>query len=78
MLRNHQSILDPLFLKVALKEINSVNKIMARNVELALYDIGPKKSCQDVIQENMKDYKGIIKAVGFDSPNKKFKDILYK
>lgn len=24
----------------------------------------------------MKDFKGIVKAVGYDSPNKKFKDIL--
>ena len=24
----------------------------------------------------MKEYKGILKAVGYDSPNKKFKEIL--
>ena len=49
---------------------------MARNVQFALYDIGTKRSCKDVVKENMKDYKGIIKAVGYDSPNKKFKDII--
>ena len=29
-----------------------------------------------MIEENIKDYRGIIKAVGFDSPNKKYKEIL--
>ena len=76
---NHQSVLDPLFLKVAQKELNSINKIFARNIELCLYDIGPtKKSCQEIIRENMKDYKGLAKAtaVGYDSPSKKFKDLI--
>lgn len=69
--------MDPLFLKVAHKEVNSINKIVARNVEYHLYDIGPKKSCKEVIQENLKEFKGLMKAAaGFDSPNKKIKDIL--
>lgn len=74
--RNHQSVLDPIYFKVAEKETRTINKIVARNVELALYDVGEKRSCKDVVKENMKDYKGIIKAVGYDSPNKKFKDII--
>ena len=69
-------MLDPVHFKAAAKEVNTLNKIVARNVELCLYDIGPHKALQDVIRENQKDYKGIIKAVGYDSPNKKFKDIL--
>lgn len=69
-------MLDPVFFKAVQKEVNTLNKAHARNVEFCLYDIGPRKSLQDVIKENQKDYKGIIKAVGYDSPNKKFKDIL--
>ena len=74
--RNHQSALDPLFFKVAQKEVNSINKIFARNIELCLYDMGPKKSCKDIIKENMKEYKGLIKTTGHDSPTKKLKDLM--
>ena len=28
------------------------------------------------MKENLKDFKGIVKAVGYDSPNPKFKTIL--
>ena len=74
--RNHQSVLEPVYFKAAAKEVNSLSKVFARNVELCLYDIGPHKALQDVIRENQKDYKGLAKAVGYDSPNKKFKDII--
>lgn len=74
--RNHQSALDPLFFKVAQKEVNSISKIFARNIELCLYDMGPKKSCKDIIKENMKEYKGLIKSTGNDSPTKKLKDLM--
>ena len=38
-----------------------MSKIFVRNIELCLYDVGPHKSCQEIIRENMKDYKGLLK-----------------
>ena len=67
--RNYQTVLDPIYRKVADKEVNTISKLMARNIEHGLYEIGPKKACEEVIRENLKEYKGIMKAVGYDSPN---------
>ena len=41
-----------------------------------MYEIGHFKDCEEVIRDNVKDYRGIMKAVGYDSPNQKFKDII--
>ena len=48
-----------------------------KNLNWGLNDIGPRKFCRDIIRENFKEYKGLIKATEqLESPNKKLKDLL--
>lgn len=75
--RNHFADLDPIYRKVADREVNGVHRNILKNIELGVTRVGAHtKSGAEIINENLKDYRGIIKAVGFDSPSKKFKDIL--
>lgn len=74
--RNYFTQLDPVFRKVANKEVNAINKTLASDLDLRVTQIGEHKSCEQIVKENIKDYKGIVKAAGFDSPNLKFKHIL--
>jgi len=68
--------LDPIFRKVADKEVNLVNSSVTKSLQQGLHKVGPKKECDQIIKDNIKDYRGIIKAAGFGSPNKKYKEIL--
>ena len=68
--------LIPVYRKVADREVNSVIKAIKLDIEMGAIQIGQPKKCEDVIRENLKEFKGIVKAVGYDSPNPKFKKIL--
>jgi len=74
--RNYFTQLDPVYRKVADKEVNAINKILISELDLKVTEIGEHKSCEHIIKENIKDYKGIVKTAGFDSPSQKFKHIL--
>ena len=63
--------LDPFYIKIAEKEINTINKSIVKSLGqgfietgkgLDSLEIGPRKLCKDIIKENEKDYKGLIKA----------------
>ena len=73
---NMQVSLEPVYRKIADREVNSIIKSLSKDIALGLTEIGPLKRCEDVVKENLKDFKGIVKAVGYDSPNPKFKTIL--
>lgn len=74
--RGYTDQLDPVYRKVANKEVDAIHKAVLKNIDLGMTEMGPPKRCEDVVRENLKDFRGIIKAVGYDSPNKKFKTIL--
>lgn len=74
--RNLITALDANLKKVAEKEANATVKAVVKNIESGLLQIGEHKTCEQIIKENIKDYRGIVKAVGFDSPNKRIKEIL--
>ena len=61
---------------IADKEVTAITRAAVKSIKMGSCAIGAPKSCESVIRENVKDYKGIIKAVGYDSPSKKFKEIL--
>ena len=66
--------LDPLYRKVADKEVKSINKIISRSLRLGIEKVKPPKALKAVIKENIKDYKGLMNAAnaGIVSPvNKK-------
>ena len=65
-----------LYSRVAMKEANGVTRAVLESFKLGEMQIGAPQRCDDVVRQNVKDYKGIIKFVGYDSPNKKFKDII--
>ena len=68
--------LDPGYRIVAVKDLNQITQTFYNEIRADRQRIGAHKPCTEVIREHAKDYKGIIKAVGYDSPNQKFKDIL--
>jgi len=76
LFKSYSDQLDSLYQRIAYKEANGVTRAVIESLQLGGTQIGNYKRCDEVIKENVKDYKGIIKFVGYDSPNKKFKEII--
>lgn len=76
MFKGVSAELEPAYRRLADRDINSVTQTFFEQIREGVYEIGNLKTCTDVIRDNVKDYRGIMKAVGYDSPNQKFKDIL--
>jgi len=73
--RNYFTELDPSYRKMADKEVILINKSIARNVEVGLQEVGEQKSCETIIKDNLKEYRGLIKAESSDL-NPRFKEAL--
>ena len=71
--------LDPIYRKVADKEVKSINNIVSRSLKLGIEKVKQPKALKTVVKENIKEYKGLMNPTnaGVVSPvNKKLIDIL--
>lgn len=71
--------MDPFYKKIADKEINSIQKAIMKNLKDGVMELGPRKFCKDIIRDNIKDFKSVIKVTErLESPSKKLKDLINK
>ena len=65
--------LDPLHRKVATKEVNMVVKAVLNKLLLGQSKVGEQVTCEEIIKQNAKEYRGLLKAGDGDD---RFKELL--